>query len=93
MIMVSNTMLLSTPSIKIKRIPTQRTSARIARLEPLEQTTRMEQMLACRTLLRRQLLVGADDGVADGAFGLAFESASDVLAPGCDAILDTSVLV
>lgn len=69
-------------SIEVERISTQRASARVARLEPLEQTARVEQVLACRAALRRKLLVAANDGVANGALGLAFEGASDVLAPG-----------
>lgn len=86
-------MPLSANLVEIERIPAQRTRARVARLEPLEQTTRMEQILACRTLLGRQLLVGADNGVANRTFSLAFERSSDVLAPSCDAILYTAILI
>ena len=46
----------------------------------------MEQVLARAALFTGQLLVGADDGVADGALGLAFQGADDVAAPGDEAI-------
>ena len=46
----------------------------------------MEQILARAALFARQLLVGADDGVANGALGLAFQGADDVAAPGDEAI-------
>jgi hypothetical protein len=52
----------------------------------------MEQVLARAALFAGQLLVGADDGVADGALGLAFQGADDVAAPGDEAIDQVAVL-
>ena len=46
----------------------------------------MEQVLARAALFARQLPVGADNGVANGALGLAFQGADDVAAPGDEAI-------
>ena len=46
----------------------------------------MEGILARAAALVGQLLVGADDGVADCAFGLAFEGAEDVAAEGEEAV-------
>lgn len=43
-------------------------------------------------LLVGHLAVGGDDGVADGALGLAFERADDVAAEGCQAVDDAAVL-
>lgn len=62
----------------IESIPTQRTTARIARLEPLVQAEGVEGVLAGAAPLVGQLPVGADDGVADGALGLALEGADHV---------------
>lgn len=42
----------------------------------------MEEVLAGRAAFGGQLFVAADDGIADGAFGLTFERSSDVLSPG-----------
>lgn len=70
-------------SIEVKCIPTQRASTGIAALEPLEQTARVEQVLAGRTPLRWQLLRTTDDRVANGTLCLTFERAADVLPPGC----------
>ena len=78
--------------IEIKRIPAKRTSASIARLEPLEQTASMVHMLASRTALLRQLLVAADNAVANRTLGLALESARDVAAERRDAVGDGTVL-
>jgi hypothetical protein len=78
--------------IEIKRIPAQRASASIARLEPLEQTASMEHVLARRAALLRQLSVSADDAVANRTLGLAFEGAGDVAAERGDAVGDGAVL-
>ena len=86
------TLALSKLLVEIERIPAQRARARITRLEPLEQAARMEEVLARRTALRRQLLVARDDGVADRALGLALERTGDVLAPGGEAVGDGTVL-
>lgn len=53
----------------------------------------MEQLLARRAALRRQLFARADEGVADGALGLAFERARDVLTPGGETVRDGAVLI
>jgi hypothetical protein len=78
--------------IEIERIPAQRASARIARLEPLEQTAGVVHVLARRAALLRQLAVAADDAVADRALGLALECAHDVAAERRDAVGDGAVL-
>jgi hypothetical protein len=62
----------------IESIPTQRTAGRVARLEPLVQAHGVECILAGAAPLVGQLPVGADDGVADGALGLAFEGTNHV---------------
>jgi hypothetical protein len=49
-------------------------------------------VLARRAALLRQLAVAADDAVADGALGLAFQGAGDVAAEGRDAVGDGAVL-
>ena len=79
-------------SIEIERIPTQRTRAGIARLEPFEQAARVEQVLASRTALGWQLLVGTDDGVANRTLGVSFHCASHIPAPCAEAIGDAPVL-
>ena len=59
------------PSLAIiEIIPTQRTTARVAALEPPEQTAAMKRVLARRALLARQLPVHAHDAVANGALRL-----------------------
>ena len=72
----------------IEIIPTQRTTARIAALEPPEQTAAMKRVLARRALLARQLPVRADDAVANGAFRLALHGGRHVLPPGREAVDD-----
>jgi len=52
----------------------------------------MEQVLARAALFAGQLLVSADDRVADGTLGLAFQGADDVAAPSNDAIDQVAVL-
>jgi len=80
------------PLIEVKRIPAQRTSTSIARLEPLEQTASMVHVLARRAALLRQLAVAADNAVADRALGLTFEGAGDVAAERRHAVGDGTVL-
>ena len=46
----------------------------------------MERVLARPATLVGELFVGADDGVADCAFGLAFQGADDVAAVGEEAV-------
>ena len=79
--------------IEVERIPAQRASARIARLEPLEQTAGVVHVLARWAALLRQLAVAADDAVADGALGLALERARDVAAERRHAVGDGAVLL
>lgn len=52
----------------------------------------MEEVLARRAALLRELAVGADDRVADRALGLALECARDVAAEGRQAVGDGAVL-
>jgi hypothetical protein len=78
--------------IEVEGRPTQRTSTRIARLEPLEQAARVEHVLASLTALRRQLLVSTDDRVADCTLALPFERSSDILSPRSETIADATIL-
>lgn len=48
----------------------------------------MEQVLARLATLIRHLLVRRDDGVADGAFCLAFQRASYVAVEGSETVYD-----
>lgn len=91
----SSTPLLrfSSPSPVVESIPTQRATTAITRLEPPEQTTAVKQILARAATLVRQLLVAADDGVADGALRLALHRALDVAAPGGEAVDDRAILM
>lgn len=52
----------------------------------------MEQVLARLTSLVGHLLVSADDGIADGTLGLAFQRADDVLAENEEAVSDATIL-
>ena len=52
----------------------------------------MEGVLAGAAALAGQLPVGADDGVADGAFGLALECADHVTSVGEEAVDEGAVL-
>ena len=52
----------------------------------------MEQILARRATLSRELLVRADDGVAYGAFRLALECTGDISTPSREAIGYAAVL-
>lgn len=77
------------PSLAIiEIIPTQRTAARVAALEPPEQTAAMERVLARRALLARQLPVRAHDAVANGALRLALHGGRHVLPPGHQTVDD-----
>jgi hypothetical protein len=62
----------------VERVPAERTRATSTRLEPLEQTTSVEQVLTCLTSLVRQLTVTTHDTVANGALSLSLDSAIDV---------------
>ena len=79
-------------SVEVEGIAAQRTSTRVTRLEPLEKTAGVEQVLAGWAALGRKLLVRADDGVADCTFTLTLEGTGDVLAPGREPVSDASVL-
>ena len=77
------------PSLAIiEIIPTQRTTARVAALEPPEQTAAMKRVLARRALLARQLPVRAHDAVANGALRLPLHRGRHVFPPGHQAVDD-----
>ena len=52
----------------------------------------MEHVLTCRASLGRKFLGIVDDGVADRTIDVAFECASNILAPRREGINDASVL-
>ena len=79
-------------SIETERIPAKRTSAGIARLEPLSQTARVEHVLASRTFLVRDLLVRADNRVTNGTFCLAFHCSCCVSSPCREAVDEAAIL-
>ena len=62
----------------VEVIPTQRTTAAIAALEPAEQAHRMECILARSTLLVRRSHIGADDTVANSTLRLASQCTLDI---------------
>lgn len=62
----------------MKSIPTQRTTTRVAALEPSKQASRVKAVLARRALLLRRLHIRADDTVADGALALALQRTLDI---------------
>ena len=70
-----NTLLCTQPLIEVESIPAQWASTRIARLEPLEQTRRVEEVLAGRATLGGQGLLGVDDldTIATVSTGLKME--------------------
>ena len=77
------------PSLAIiEIIPTQRTTARVAALEPPEQTAAMKRVLTRRALLARQLPVRAHDAVANGALRLPLHRGRHVLPPRHEAVDD-----
>lgn len=63
------------------RLSTQRTSARITALEPLEQTLVVEDLLAGRAALRGKFSRFVDDGIANCTLDVAFEGAGYIFAP------------
>lgn len=89
------TSLLAPPPSRpqvVYRVPAKGARVLAARLEPLVQTRPVEQVAARVAALVRHLPVGRDDGVADGALGLALERADDVAAEGHEAVDDAAVL-
>ncbi len=53
----------------------------------------MEQIFACMASFVRHLLVGTDNAVANGTFGLALESADDVASKCGESIYDAPALI
>ena len=72
----------------VEIIPTQRTTARVAALEPPEQAAAVKRVLARRALLARQLAVRAHDAVANGALGLPLHGRRHVPPPGRQTVDD-----
>jgi hypothetical protein len=75
------------PSLRIRaqiinRISAQWASILVATLEPLVQTSTMEEVLAGAASLVRHCLVTANDAIANGALGLALESTANVALKG-----------
>lgn len=69
-----------------KSVPAKRAGALVTTMEPLIQTVRMKGVLARPTRLIRKLLVGGQDGVADGAFGFAGHGQGEVVAEEDEAV-------
>lgn len=67
----------------IERVSAKWTRTLIRARKPLEKTTSMEEILAGLATLVWHLAVRGDDRVTDCAFGLAFQSSSDVAPEGC----------
>lgn len=65
----------------MERIPTQRTTARIARLEPPKQARTMKRILASLTLLTRQLPIRTHNAVANRTLRLPLHRSGDILPP------------
>ena len=72
----------------VEIVPAQRTTARIATLEPLEQTAAMKRVLTRRALLIRQLPVRTHDTVTNGTFRLPLHSSRHIPPPRQQAIDD-----
>ncbi len=70
----------------MERIPTQRTTARITRLEPPKQARTMKRILARLTLLTRQLPIRTHNAIANGTLRLPLHRSRDVLPPSQQAI-------
>lgn len=77
---------ISTRLTIVKRVSAKRARARITRLEPLEQTRTMEQVLASAAPLTRQLSVSRNDTVANSTFRLSLECTSNIAFPSGEAI-------
>ena len=76
------------PLAIIEIIPTQRTTARIAALEPPEQTATMKRILARRALLTRQLPIRTNNTIANRTLRLPLHSSRHILPPRHQAIDD-----
>ncbi len=76
----------------IDGVATQRARVLVAALEPLVQTGAVEEIAAGAAAFVGHALVRRDDGVANGALGLALERADHVAAEGDEPVDDAAVL-
>lgn len=93
----SNAYLHIPPPFRIRTqivdgVSAERTRVLVAGLEPLVQTSPVEEVLAGPALLVGHLLIAADDAVADGTLGLTFHGANDVASESCQTVDDTPTL-
>jgi hypothetical protein len=72
----------------VKWISAQRTRRLVTTCKPLEQTARMEKILASLATLIWHLLVGRNDRVADGTFGVALQCSNNILSEDAKTICD-----
>jgi hypothetical protein len=72
----------------VEWIPAQGTCRLVTTCKPLEQTARMEKIFASLTAFIWHLLVGRNNRVADGTFGVAFQCSNNVLSEDAKAIGD-----
>jgi hypothetical protein len=72
----------------VKWISAQRTCRLVTTCKPFEQTARMEKILASLTTLIWHLLVGRNNRVADGTFGVALQCSNNVLSEDAKAVCD-----
>ena len=72
----------------VKWISAQWACRLVTTCKPFEQTARMEKILAGLTTLIWHLLVGRNNRVADGTFGVAFQCTNNVLSEYAKAICD-----
>jgi hypothetical protein len=73
---------------KVEWISAQWACRLVTARKPLAQTARMEKILAGLTTLIWHLLVGRNNRVADGTFGVAFQCTNNVLSEYAKAICD-----
>jgi len=72
----------------VKWISAQWACRLVTTCKPFEQTVRMEEILASLTTLIWHLLLGRNNRVADGTFGVAFQCSNNVLSEGAKAFGD-----
>lgn len=76
----------------LERIPAKRTSILVTRRKPLEQTIRVEQVLAGHASLIGDLLGRTNNRIADGTFRMTIQGSSNILAESHKAICNASIL-
>ena len=74
--------------LKVECVPTKWTARGVRTLEPSEQTRPVEKILTNSAPFRRQLLIGTDHTVADGALALSLQCPGHVFPPRYESIDD-----